>query len=111
MSRDIFTLLNSPSLSCAEVIYGMDGFLAYLVELVEVDRDQGERLGRRRTRPRRRLSVELEGLHEGDAAVGRGRRRRAARVAHVTKSSDFWHLDERSFHSVHYEAVKSLNYL
>ena len=88
----------------------MDGFLAYLVELVEVDRDQGERLGRRRTRPRR-LSVELEGLHEGDAAVGRGRRRRAARVAHVTKSSDFWHLDERSFHSVHYEAVKSLNYL
>ena len=86
----------------------MDGPLAYLIELVEVDRDQGERLGRRRTR---RLPVELEGLHEGDAAVGRGRRRRAARVAHVTESSDFWHLDERSFHSVHYEAVKSLNYL
>ena len=74
----------------------MDVPLAYLVELVEVDRDQGERLGRRRTR---RLSVELEGLHEGDAAVGRGRRRRAARVAHVTKSSDLWHFDERSFHS------------
>ena len=84
-----------------------DGPLAYLVELVEVDRDQCECLGRRRTR--RRLSVELEGLHEGDAAVGRGRRRRAARVAHVTKSSDFWHFDERSFHSVvclygHFEA-------
>ena len=88
----------------------VDGPLAYLVELVEVDRDQGERLGRRRTRPRR-LSVELEGLHERDAAVGRGRRRRAAGVAHVTKSSGFWHFDERSFHSVHYEAVKSLNYL
>ena len=86
----------------------MDSPLAYLVELVEVDRDQGESLGRRRTRPR--LSVELEGLHEGDAAVGRGRRRRAARVAHVTRSSDFWHFDERSFHSairlyLHYEAV------
>ena len=85
----------------------MDDPLAYLVG---GDRDQGERHGRRTTR---RLSVELEGLHEGDAAVGRGRRRRAARVAHVTKPSSFWHLTKYvagSFHSVdclnvHYEAL------